>query len=80
MFDSAVRFEARHVVSDGIRTTVAIESPFWDAIEAIAKEEGIGWKEWTARRLSSRPAQVGRASWLRVAVLPTLSDQVAAVQ
>jgi len=80
LFDSAVRFEARHVVSDGIRTTVAIESPFWAAIEAIAKEEGIGWKEWTARRLASRPVQIGRASWLRIAVLPKLGDLVAASQ
>ena len=62
--------ECRHLTADGIRTSIALEIAFWQAVERQAG--GTGWREWTAAQLKAKPAQIGRARWLRVAVLEAL--------
>lgn len=62
--------ECRHLVADGIRTSIALEVAFWQAVERQA--EGQGWREWTEEQLRDKPAEIGRARWLRVAVLEAL--------
>lgn len=62
--------ECRHLTAGGIRTSIALEVAFWQAVERQAA--GSGWREWTQERLRRKPAQIGRARWLRVAVLEAL--------
>ena len=61
--------ECRHLVCDESRTTIALEPVFWMAIDRHAKTEGKSWKQWAADRLTGKPAETGRASWLRVQAL-----------
>jgi predicted DNA-binding ribbon-helix-helix protein len=61
--------EARHIEIDGQRTTIAMERPFWQKTEAIAATRGVDWLDVTADLLRGKPATVGRAKWLRVAIL-----------
>ena len=62
--------ECRHLMADGSRTSIALEVAFWQAVERQAA--GMGWREWAEAQLRNKPADVGRARWLRVAVLEAL--------
>jgi predicted DNA-binding ribbon-helix-helix protein len=53
----------------GLRTSCSLESGFWAAIEVLAAKPGRSWAEWASDALVSKPAGVGRASWLRLAAL-----------
>lgn len=67
--------ECRHLTVDGTRTSIALEVAFWRAAERQAGASG--WREWTAARLKAKPEQIGRARWLRVAVLEALDGDKA---
>lgn len=62
--------ECRHLTADGTPTTIALEKAFWRAVERQAGASG--WREWTATQLKAKPEEIGRARWLRVAVLEAL--------
>ena len=61
--------ECRHIGKGESRTSIAIEPQFWQAAEKVAHGAGMNWKEWADQQLSNKPQQIGRASWLRVAIL-----------
>jgi len=56
----------KHIGYGADRTTVALERTFWEAIDRLGNGDAVSW---TAHQLESRPATVGRASWLRQQVL-----------
>lgn len=65
------RLETRHIIVNDKRTSVALERPFWEALDRIAVTKGMTWLEWVAMHLSAKPENSGRAGWLRVAILET---------
>ena len=66
------KMEFRHLAiepAEKKRTTIAMESEFWMAAERVAKTQGITWRDWARSALAAKPADWGRASWLRVSIL-----------
>ena len=53
----------------GHRTSVSLEPPFWAALHAMARAEGVSVNALAARVDAARAPGVGLASALRVAVL-----------
>lgn len=51
------------------RTSVALEQAFWDALEALAAEQGRGLIALLAELDAGRPPSLGLASVLRLSVL-----------
>jgi predicted DNA-binding ribbon-helix-helix protein len=68
----------RSIAIEGHRTSIALEAPFWDALEAKAAKEGRSLASLVAEidraRLTQTP-QPGLASALRVFALSTVRDQ-----
>lgn len=65
--------QTRHILDAGDkRTTIALETAFWWCIESLAEVSGSTWREWMLISLQDRPAQVGRASWIRCKVADQL--------
>jgi len=46
---------------------------FWLSLERIAEGDGITWQQWAREQLSVKPTETGRASWLRLSVLASLT-------
>jgi len=61
--------ERRHFIYDGTDTTIALDRIFWMIIDGICKWRNISWERWAIQHLNSKPANVGRARWLRNAVV-----------
>ena len=58
----------RHIAAPH-RTTIRLESVFWQAIDTLADKTGRTWSEWVATELTGKPVGTGAASWLRVQCL-----------
>ena len=56
----------------GHRTSVSLESSFWQAFRGIAAEKGVALNVLAAEIDAGRAADVGLASAIRVFVLQTL--------
>ena len=61
--------ECRHIGGGNERSTVALEPEFWREADRHAQAAGMTSREWIQAQLKSKPAEQGRASWLRVALL-----------
>jgi hypothetical protein len=46
-----------------------MEAQFRQAADRLAQGNCITWTEWAEEQLSGKPDDIGRASWLRVAIL-----------
>ncbi|MCP4127372.1 MAG: ribbon-helix-helix domain-containing protein [Gammaproteobacteria bacterium] len=57
-------FIVKHIETD-IKTTVALEPLFWQALEALTDSPGT----WITEQLLSRPSGTGMASWIRQRIL-----------
>lgn len=55
----------RHVLSTSLR----LESAFWVAIDRLAGDRGLSWREWVTSELADKPAYANASSWLRVRCL-----------
>lgn len=55
----------RHIKTDK-RTTIQLETAFWNLIEQRAEATGQTWKQWAVSMLEGKPEGVNAASWLRV--------------
>ena len=62
----------RSVLLDGHATSVSLEAAFWDGVRLLAEREGISRAQYIARIDHARPAGVGLATALRLAVLAGL--------
>ena len=60
---------ARHIDNSGKRTTLALEKAYWQLIDSQAQAAGRTWQGWASEALKGRPADVGKARWLRVKLL-----------
>lgn len=61
--------ETRHIRHRGNRTTIALETLFWEQLETKAKSKRMDWQQWVEQQLSIKPENCNRASWLRVSIL-----------
>src|SRR5262245_51831582 len=58
--------ETRHLVVDGIPTTISMERLYWMAFEAIATQHRIRWRRLLKLALMNKPREFkSRAAWLR---------------
>ena len=64
-----MKTETRHLTINGIRTTILLETPFWELADKAAANSGEQWYEWAIHRLEDKPPKTSRAGWLRLAVL-----------
>jgi len=64
-------YECRHIQIEGNRTSIALESLFWQQAEALARTKGINWQQWVADTLKNN-LNGSRASRLRLAILSCL--------
>lgn len=62
----------RSVLLDGHATSVSLEDAFWDGVRILAGREGVSRAQFIARIDHARPAGVGLATALRLAVLAGL--------
>ncbi len=63
--DNMTNTSKRHIKTDK-RTTIRLETAFWNLIDRKAEQEGQTWKQWAMTMLSGKPEGVNAASWLRV--------------
>ena len=60
-------FEKRRITnSDGQKTTIALESVYWDLIQMFAKGNA---SQWIENELKNKPDSINNASWIRQRVL-----------
>lgn len=71
--------ETRHLMCGDIRTCIAIEPQFWKVADQQAAARGIAWHDLANIWLEFKPADMGRARWLRVAILEMATVDKAAV-
>lgn len=60
------------------RTTLSVEGIFWEALEAIAEEEGVRVDDIIFQLEISRASDMSRASAIRIFVLSYFMDRDAA--
>ena len=48
------------------RTTISLETDFWQQIEVLARQRGLNWRQWSEDTLTAKPLGTNSASWLRV--------------
>jgi len=70
---SKMQTQLRHIHTPK-RTTIRLETAFWEQLEYLAERNAEPWREWVSKALAYRPHGTGRASWLRVTCLLTLKD------
>ncbi len=59
-------------ISGGM-TSIALEQPFWSAIEKVSSRSGQTWRQWAESQITDAPEGTNnRASWLRTQVLKEL--------
>lgn len=63
--------ERRHFVINGHHTTIGLEPLYWSTMENLTRGD---WRHWVNDRISNKPADVGRASWLRQSVLMVMTN------
>ena len=56
----------RRSTGDCLRTTIRLESDFWQEIDRLAGSDGATWQDWVAEVIARKPPDTGAASWLRV--------------
>ena len=54
----------RHLTLPTHETSVLLERTFWDTVDALAGKEG--WQSWAIDILKDKPADIGRATWIRI--------------
>jgi len=57
--------QLRHI-SVPRKTTVRLETVFWEQLESLAKQDAVPWRKWVELVLADKPCGIGCASWLRV--------------
>jgi predicted DNA-binding ribbon-helix-helix protein len=62
----SAKMQTRHIYIGGKRTTIALEQAFWRELDRQAQSGGQSWQRWIAFALDGRPANIGKARWLRV--------------
>ena len=55
----------RHLTLPTHETSVELERTFWDTVDGLAKERNQGWQDWVKDILKDKPADIGRATWIR---------------
>ena len=66
-------FLQRTIYSDqGTRSSMALEPPFWRALDHIAAERDEHWLDWVERELEGRPEHINKSSWIRSCVTECL--------
>jgi predicted DNA-binding ribbon-helix-helix protein len=60
--------QLRHIRSPK-RTTISLETAFWQQIEVLAKQSGLSWRQWAENTLTAKPFGANSTSWLRVRCL-----------
>lgn len=66
-------YALRHYSGSGhLPSTFRLECAYWELIDLLAKKKGLTWQQWVTDALSTKPPDVGRASWLRVSCLKGL--------
>jgi len=73
-----LRPRKRSLTLAGHRTSVSLEDPFWDALRELAAARGLAVNALAAEIDAARPAGLGLASALRLAVLEHLRAAAAA--
>jgi predicted DNA-binding ribbon-helix-helix protein len=68
----------RSLTIQGHRTSVSLEPAFWDGFRAMAARRGASINALAARIDAARPAQVGLATAIRLAVLADVTARLAA--
>jgi|TARA_R110000765_G_scaffold60125_3_gene116323 predicted DNA-binding ribbon-helix-helix protein len=53
----------RHLTLPNLETSVLLERTFWDTVDILAGKEG--WQSWVTDILKDKPADIGRATWIR---------------
>jgi predicted DNA-binding ribbon-helix-helix protein len=53
---------------------VRLENFFWSQIEVVAKNRGVHWRQWAQHTLSTKPAGINAASWLRINCLHNIKE------
>lgn len=66
-------YSLRHILV-GKRSTVRLESVYWEQIDLLAEKNGRTWHQWVTDALTTKPKGVGATSWLRVSCLKCLSN------
>lgn len=61
----------------GHRTSVSLEDPFWAGLREMAAARGMGLNELARMIDATRPADIGLATALRLAVLAFYRDRAA---
>ena len=64
----------KHIGNSRERTTLALEPPFWEAIEQLAGSDSV--TTWAEAQLAIKPETEGRASWIRQRVLGEMVKKV----
>jgi hypothetical protein len=63
----------RTLYISGVKTSIALESVFWQTIDLISEGD---WKGWVNECLSAKPDGIGRAMFLRKLMHKLLQDSV----
>lgn len=58
----------RHLTLPTHETSVLLERAFWDTLDALANRDNKSWQSWTREILEDKPADIGRATWIRTTV------------
>ena len=61
--------ERRHFIHGEIDTTIGLDRLYWQIIDGLCRWRHISWEHWAIKHLNSKPENVGRARWLRNAVV-----------
>jgi predicted DNA-binding ribbon-helix-helix protein len=73
---TAARIVKRSVAIAGHRTSVSLEQPFWDELQAIAKERGVSAQALIAEIDAARAGQ-NLSSTIRIFVLAAAKERAA---
>lgn len=57
----------RHLTLPTHETSVLLERSFWDTIDTLASRDNKSWQSWVRDILIDKPADIGRATWIRIA-------------
>lgn len=75
--NDARHMEKRSMRIDGHRTSVALEPPFWEALEAMARQRGVSLPQLFGDLQRTWPAGASLASGLRCEALAFVQRRAA---
>ena len=55
----------RHLTLQTHETSLLLERSFWDTIDTLANRDNKSWQSWVRDILVDKPADIGRATWIR---------------